>query len=254
MKRPDGSRSSHRLFVFFGQISRGVRRRLGELVFMVAIVALVAVTGFAAYINIVEKGWSSDAAAWAQAAGSIIAVAGAAWLAQTEARHVRRWRREQGEEAAWGARFVVSQAQFDAQIIAAELTRTNLSFDASDVRSWLQRSANASLALQTMLTRVDHIHPSVVVTMCNAKILVDHLSSDLTKLESVVAQGDEPDERLVADIVYTHINLATLIEQFDLRLSGIREALDRGRDMLPLDEWSRHCESPGTPGHPEALS
>lgn len=221
------------------RICRNVMRHFGSLAFIGVIVALVAVTAFAAYTNVLQKGWGADAAAWAQAAGSIIAVAGAAWLARSEARHVRHWRREQGEEAAWGVRFVISQAQFDAQIIAAELTRPDCSLTPSCVRSWQQRSGNASLALQAMLTRVDHIHPAVVVAMCNARVLIDHLSSDLVKIEKVATDGKQPDEHLVADIVYAHINLATLIDHYDSRLRGIREALDRGSDMLPLNELNR---------------
>lgn len=90
---------------------RRFQYRLGEMVFLIAIASLVGVTGFGAYANFRQDGWSSDAAAWAQAAGSIIAIAGAAWLARGEVRQVRRWRREQGEEAAWSVRFVIQQSR-----------------------------------------------------------------------------------------------------------------------------------------------
>lgn len=214
----------------------GLWRQSGELLFVGTILLLVAATGYAAYSNIAAKGWGADAAAWAQAAGSIIAIAGAAWLARSEARQARRWRREQGEEAAWAVRFVLSQAQFDAQIVAAELTDSKAPYSAADIRSWQQRSVNSSLALQAMLTRADYIHAAVVLTACNARVLVDHLSADLKNLGEIVAHGDRPDEQLVTDIVYVHLNLSTLIEQYDARMRGVREALDRGRDMLPMNE------------------
>lgn len=200
------------------------------------IAALVAVTGYAAYRNVAAKGWNADAAAWAQAVGSIVAIAGSAWLARSGNRQARRQRREQGEESAWAVRFVIAQAQFDAQIVAAELTREGVPYDASDIQSWKQRAANSSLALQTMLTRADYIHAAVILTACNAKVLVDHLSIDLAKLEESIGRGGEPNARLVNDIVYAHLNLKTLMDQYDARMRGIREALDRGRDMLPLDE------------------
>ena len=215
---------------------RNLWRQSGEFVFAGMVAALVAVTGYAAYINVVAKGWNADAAAWAQAAGSIIAIAGAAWVARSGSRQARRQRREQGEEAAWAVRFVLSQAQFDAQIVAAELTRQDVPYGPGDIQSWKQRSANASLALQTMLTRADYIHAAVVLTACNAKVLVDHLSIDLAKLEDVVEGGDDPDKQLVGNIVFANLNLKTLIDQYDARMTGVGEALDRGGDMLPLDE------------------
>lgn len=215
-----------------------IRRGAGEFIFIAIICTLVIVTSLAAYRNIAIKGWTADAAAWAQATGSIIAIAGAAWLARSEIRHTRRWRREQGEEAAWGVRFVLSQAQFDAQIIAFELTRADPPFDALDMRSWRQLAANASLALNAMLTRGDYIHATVILTTCNAKILIDQLCVDLEKMDGIMTRGKKPDDQLVSDIAYAHINLAKLIEQYDARVRGIRQALDRGGDMLPIEEWS----------------
>lgn len=211
-------------------------RNFGELAFVTTIAALVALTGYAAYSNVVIKGWNADAAAWAQAAGSIIAIAGAAWLARSGARQVRRQRREEGEESAWAVRFVLSQAQFDAQIVAAELTREEVPYDSGDIKSWKQRSANSSMALQTMLTRADYIHAAIILTACNARVLVDHLSIDLARLEEVFERNDKPDAQLLGDIVYAHLNLKALLDQFDARMRRIEEALDRGGDMLPLEE------------------
>lgn len=212
-------------------------RRAGEVVLGGLLLALIGVTTSAAVVSVVRHGWAADAAAWAQAAGAIVAIVGAAWLARGEARQARRWRREQGEEAAWGVRYALIQAQFDSQIIAAELTGDKKAPDATDVLSWQQRSANASLILQTMLTRVDHIHPLVVATMCNAKILIDQLSIDLLVVEKAIKKNRRLDERIVSGIVYAHINLAKLIEEYDVRMRGVVLALDEGDDMLPIDNW-----------------
>jgi hypothetical protein len=214
-----------------------LRRRVGILGFGGIVSVLVGVTGFAAYTNVSQKGWNADAAAWAQAAGTVIAIVGAAWLARSESRRARRRMREQREEAAWGVRFVLVQAQFDSQIVAAELTKADKPLDEFDIRSWRQRAANAALALQTMLTRTDHIHPAVILTTCNAKILVDQLSSDLERLDKLVMRDQRPDDQVVTDIVYAHINLNALLEQFDGRMRGVRKTLDRGDDLLPLAAW-----------------
>lgn len=220
--------------VLVSSLRRAIGTRISELAFAFVVLVLVTITSFAAYSNVLRSGWGSDAAAWAQAAGSIIAIAGAAWVSRSETRRTRRWKREQGEEAAWGVRFVIAQAQFDAQIIAAELT--NHPFGNLEVRAWRQRSANASLALQTMLTRTDHIHAAVVLTACNAKILVDQLSLDLETLENSVVHDELASDQLVNSVLSAHLNLTTLINQFDTRIRGVREALDRGQDMLPLHE------------------
>lgn len=240
MPNPDSehvrpTRTPSRLRSFF------IRIRRAEALFVIAIAALVAVTGAAAWANVAKSGWSSDAAAWAQAAGSILAIAGAAWLARSEARQARRFRREQGEEAAWAVRFVISQAQFDSQIVAAELTRNDGTISSDELRSWRQRAANSALALTTILTRADHIHAAVVLTACNAKVLVDSLETDLAKLDEIFMRDGEATDELIGDIVYAHLNLQALIEQYDARVRGIRLALDRGNDMLPIDErpeWS----------------
>lgn len=49
-------------------------------------------------------------------------------------------------------------------------------------------------------------------------------------------RGEKPDDLLVGDIVYVHVNLLTLLDQFDARMRGVEQALDRGADMLPLRE------------------
>lgn len=110
------------------------------------------------------------------------------------------------------------------------------------IRSWKQRSANSALAIQTMLGQPGYIHAAVVLTTCNAKILVDGLSLDLEKLDNVISSGSQPSESLVSDIVHAHANLAELLRHYDARIRGVRQALDRGADMLPLHEmpdWSQ---------------
>lgn len=214
-------------------------REIPEFLFLGGVLCLIAIASYAAYVNVVAKGWNGDAAGWAQAAGSITAIAGAVWLARAESRQARRWRRAQGEEAAWAVRFVIAQAQFDAQIVAAELAKLGTPYRATllEIQSWSQRSANVSLALQTMLTRADYIHPAVIITICNAKILIDQLSVDLATLQQAVRKRGLPNGQLVGDIVSAHINLNTLLSQYDGRMRGVREALDQGRDMLPIGNY-----------------
>ncbi|WP_312809268.1 hypothetical protein [Agrobacterium cavarae] len=211
---------------------------MGEAVFAIFALALIAATAWACLINVRSSGLDANSAAWAQASGSILAIAAAAWIARGDVRRARRWRRDQAEEAAWHARFVVVQAQYDAHITAFELTTPEELIDGHSIRSWHQRASSSSLALQTMLTKVDHIHPSVVTTLCNAKILIDEMEADLTKFANMMMRFEIPDNGLVSDVVSYHQLLQDLLVQYDSRAKSIADALDRGRDMLPVKDFA----------------
>ncbi|MNU04270.1 hypothetical protein D3C72_2486090 [compost metagenome] len=72
--------------------------------------------------------------------------------------------------------------------------------------------------------------------MSNAKVLVEQLQIDLEKLGTLTTRGTRASDSLVGDIVYAHINLSTLVKQYDARMRGVSEALDRGGDVLPIPE------------------
>lgn len=217
-------------------LARWVRDRPGEFAFNTVTAFLIAIPAYAAFVNVAAKGWNADAAAWAQAFGSIVAVVSAGWLARNETRQLRRESRRQGEETAWAVRFVIAQAQFDAQIVAAELTRHDKKWESDDIRSWQQRTRTSELALTALLTKTDYLHPSVVLSVSNAKVLVEQLQTDLERLEALSNRGARISDSVIGDIVCTHINLSTLLTEYDARMRGISEALDRGRDVLPIYE------------------
>lgn len=100
------------------------------------------------------------------------------------------------------------------------------------------------IGLQTMLARPDHVHPAVALMAGNGKVLVDHLILDLGQLEEVVRRSELPDLKLISDIIGAHTGCQELLELFDDRMRGISLALDRGGDMLPLNELS-----PWSAGH-----
>lgn len=88
-----------------------------------------------------------------------------------------------------------------------------------------------------MLTKVDHIHPSVVTTLCNAKMLIDEMEADLINLANMMMRFETPDKELVSDVVGYHQLLQDLVVQYDSRAKSIRDALDRGSDMLPVKDF-----------------
>lgn len=210
---------------------------LGMLFYAIS-AALVALAAWAAWMNVSKSGWTGDAAGWVQAAGSIAAIAGAAWLSQGEARRARRVRREQGEELAWYVRFSIKQAQYETQIIAHELVHGETPISRGDVRDWLQRAATCAMNLGFLAGRTDFIHPAISHTIANAKVLVDYVIEDLRELQKSVELDQPIDNRLKNRIVGPHLSLAELVQVFDNRMAGVLEALDRGGDALPQDGWA----------------
>lgn len=198
---------------------------------------LILLTGWAAYENVVKAGWGADAAAWVQAAGSIAAIAGAAWLAQTDARRSRRERRRQNEEAAWYVRFAIAQAQFESHVIAAELVNRTTPIEKDDVRRWRSQAMTAATGLNALVGKTDHIHPIVTQVTANAKILMDELLVDLGDIARAVDAGTQPDQILIGRIVSPHHALSELLATYDERMDGVGMALDEGGDALPLRRW-----------------
>lgn len=210
---------------------------LGFALYAIAVV-LVGMAGWAAGVNVLQSGWNSDVAAWVQAAGSIAAIAGATWIAQSEARRARRVRREQNEEAAWHVRFAIKQAQFESHIIAAELVNRTTPIEESDVREWRQRAATSAIELNALVGRIDHVHPAVIHFVSNAKVLVDELVGDLEYLGRLLDKNKQPERIIITRIVAPHRALLELITHYDARMRGIKLALDEGDDALPIKTWA----------------
>jgi hypothetical protein len=234
---PREHKKKRRRYRLLKRLWRGAGDRLGFPFYVLAL-ALVVMAGWAAYSNVARSGWNSDAAAWVQAAGSIAAVVGAAWIAQDGSRKARRLHRERNEEAAWYVWFAIRQAQFESQIIASELVNRTKPVDKSDVREWRQRAITSSTGMSALANRNDHIHPAVTQVTSNAKILMDDLVTDLAALNRLVEEGTEPDDELIGLIVAPHRALFDLMVLYDSRMRGIRSALDDGGDSLPIMEWA----------------
>lgn len=169
--------------------------------FYLGALGLVGLTGWAAYANWMNSGWGPDAAAWVQASGSIAAIAGAAWLAQSEERRSRKTRRLQNEEAAWFIRFALVQAQLEASIIAHELINRVGPVSLADARAWRQRALTGVIGLDTFISRPDHIHPSVVHVLANAKVLMDDMLEDLQLFSASIEAGQSPKKETIARLV-----------------------------------------------------
>lgn len=221
----------------FSNFRRRLINCIGFILYAIAMI-FVAVSAWAAIANVIRSGWNSDAAAWIQAAGSIAAIAGSTWIAQSEARRARRVRREQNEEAAWYVRFAIKQAQFESQIIAAELLNRNTPVETNDVREWRQRATTSIINLNAFLERTDHVHPSVTHALSNAKVLMDYLIEDLAILNQKIDHHKQPDRDLIGRIAAPHKALLEIIDLYDNRMRGVRKILDDENDTLPIKSWA----------------
>lgn len=217
---------------------RTLRDRILSVVFTTAIVAMIVATGVGVIVNL-NRGNGGEAAAWAQACGSIVAIAGAAWLARSGERQAKRARRTRAEETAWYVRFSVVQAQFESQVIAHELVHGAEAIDVDRSRAWRQRMVTAASALRTLMSRTDYVHPAIVHVAANAVVLADEMIFDLGRLEESVSTNRDITEAQVRGIVAYHLSLADLVREYDARLRGISKVLDRGEDELPVREWLR---------------
>ncbi len=210
---------------------------LGHAFYLLAL-GLVVLSGWGAFENVRKSGWSADAAAWIQAAGSIAAIAGAAWIAQSEIRRARQVRRRQQEETAWYVRFVVIQAQCESRTIAADLLKLKGAISLSDVREWRQRARTVSISLDALADRTDHIHPAVSHILSNAKVLIDDLIADLVLTGDLVSRKKPVPDDLQGRMIVPHHSLNEIIEIYDARMRGIRVAMDDGGDALPVGAWA----------------
>ncbi len=219
----------------------GLKDHSSSLWVLFIIISLLVLAGFVAALGIWRGGTSSDGAAWLQAAGTLVAISVAVWVTKIDTRQTKRWRRIQGEEAAWSARFMIVQAQLDAHIVAYEITKDASSRIRQDVALWIQRMQASALALEAIGSRADHVHPGVIFMACNARVLVNDLINELRAVGEEVAKHGKAADEQIRRIVVVHISLQELIEQFDARMIGVVNALNRGGDMLPV-QWSVGCE------------
>lgn len=217
--------------------------------YIVAAVVLLSLIIFCATglaLSLLSSGLGADAASWAQAAGSIAAIAGAVWISRLEAGHERVLRRREREEVAWAVRFAIVAARNEAYTVAHELVDPTKSTASDNGRHWRTRCRNMRLLLQAYANRTDHIHPAIVQDANNAVLLAEELEADVQRASTYMAQGRLPPLKIAEDIAWYEVQFGVLIQRIDDRMAGVREALDRGDDMLPRHEF--HWNRPRQPG------
>lgn len=93
------------------------------------------------------------------------------------------------------------------------------------------------MLLQSYAGQTDHIHPAIVQDANNAVLLAEEMEADVQRAAEFMAAGKNPSLKIAEDLAWYEIQFATLIERIDNRMAGVREALDRGGDMLPSGDF-----------------
>ena len=220
---------------------RGLFARRGTAVayavLALGIIGMISFCIFGIALNMPDQAFTAEAAAWAQAAGSIAAIAGAIWLSRMESGRDRRQRRLDREEAAWAVRFAIVGARNEAYTVAHELVDPAQALASENGRHWRTRCRNVRLLLQSYAARADHIHPAIAQDANNAMLLAEEMEADVERAAAYMIAGKLPSLKIAQDLAWYEIQFTTLIQRIDERMIGIRGALDRGGDMLPHDEF-----------------
>lgn len=210
----------------------------GFIFLLLLILCLIVMAGIGAAKSFAEKGWGSDVSAWIQAVGSVLAILAAGWIAGAEKRNARSERRREGEDFAWAVRFVLVQAQLEAQIVAFEASRDFFG-DKAQFRSWKLRVRHIVIGIDRLLSSSAYVlHPAVSLVLSNAKVLCEDLLVDIDKFERKFRESGKPDRVLIDLIVGANFDLAALVDSFDARMRGIETALDDGDGGLPRASYA----------------
>lgn len=233
---------------------KALRSKLGEMDVAIAYGAVLAVVGaviafcgWGLAASFWRGGFGTEAAAWAQAGGSIAAIAGAVWISRAEERRTRRLRRHEREEVAWGVRFAISAARNEAYTIAHELADPATALASENGRHWRTRARNARYLLQSYASRTDHLHPVFVQAANNALLLVEEMEADIGRAAALMSSDGIVPMKVASDLAWYESHFSALLNLVDERVPLIEAALDRGEDMLPLHEFRSGRNSKGPP-------
>lgn len=75
-----------------------------------------------------------------------------------------------------------------------------------------------------------------MLTLCNARVLLETLREDIELLEGALIRGANVQEN-ESSVVNAHRSLARLIDQFDASMRGVQMALDQGGGRLPIGRY-----------------
>ncbi len=174
--------------------------------------------------SLARTGVSQESAAWAQAAGSIIAIASAIWISDRENALRRRERRADREEAIATVRFAINGAAYESAIIYHDFKDAAPPLDEADIRGWKTQCQNALAVLRNVI-RAGPLHPSFIQEATNAQLLIEELLGVLKKVGKRTNCSPGEKAAVEARINACAGNLGFLRDRFDKRFNLFRDDL-----------------------------
>lgn len=216
-------------------------RNWGAIILIAISVLLAALSALAAGISIFREGIGANAAAWAQAVGSIAAIAGAVWLFRSDISRRQHEQRAAGEQLAWAVRYAIHQAQIEAGIIAAEVLTIDIRKDKKRIRDWLLRTENCRGVLAVYVEHLNHIHPAINFHANNAILLLCQLEDEIKNISSS-KHRTRPSVELSKRISEFPGFFSQLREDLDARMRGVLNEMDENPNFLRtklVSDWYR---------------
>jgi hypothetical protein len=186
----------------------------------------------------VERGLSQDTAAWAQAAGSILAIGVAVWISDRENFLRRKERVDEQEASVWAVLYALNLAETETAIIYWELKESGGSVDEDSWKNWITMCRNSRAMLDYAADRIDHYHPGFAQEAHNAKILADELIEILDDRRTRRAANGVQRDVLLTELGNRVYNFSLLAQRIGSRMFAVRRRTAAGKRIL--HDWDSY--------------
>jgi len=212
--------------------TQGVRA-LPWFLIVLPVSATVVATGWSA----ATRGLGQDAAAWAQAAGSILAIAAAIWISDRENARRRKERIDEQEASVWAVIYALRLAEKESAVIYWELKETDGIIEQEKLKEWQTMCLNSRDMLRYSAARIDHFHPGFAQEAHNAVILANEVVEDINSLKNGDI-GSSYREIVINNIGGKCQAFSTLSDRIGDRMRVVRRRLSAGKRIL--HDWEAY--------------
>jgi hypothetical protein len=174
-----------------------------------------------------ERGLSQDTAAWAQAAGAVIAIGAAIWISDRENRQRRRERLDQQHASVWAVLYALQLAEKETALIYFQMKDGAASPELASWRDWRTMLQNSCAMLRYAGDRIDHFHPGFAQEARNAIILGDELVALFDEHRANFSQNIGLAD-LITDLGNYAYNFSILGQRVSHRMVHIRRRIMNG--------------------------
>lgn len=193
------------------------------------LVAVPAMTTIAATVwSALQHGLSQDTAAWAQAAGSVIAICAAIWISDRENGRRRREQMDLQDASVWAVLYALQLAEKETALIYFQVKESPDPIDGGSWKDWRTMLNNCCAMLRYAGDRVDHFHPGFAQEAHNAIILGDELVALFDEhRKKFDVNADRAD--LMTDLGSYAYNFSILKQRISHRMLHVRRRIASGK-------------------------